>query len=552
MRHLWAGDRFTGAGEGSSVPRQMTVSNQTFSADDARAARFALVLILVLTALRLAAVFSSPLELYPDEAQYWLWSRTLDFGYFSKPPMIAWAIWGTTQLGGDEEAWVRLSAPLFHAVAAVALFSAGRKLYGAWTGLAAAIVYSLMPGVQQSSFTIATDAPLLCFLSLALLAYVSLNAPRRGLRHAIGLGAALGLAMLSKYAAIYAVIGIGLHLALSREARTVWTLTTAGAAIAAFAVVLAPNLIWNATHHFATVGHTAANADLGGRLFNPDELLTFVGEQFGVFGPIPFAVLVGGGIALAVRRRLTGADLLLACWTLPPLLVVTAQAFLSRANANWAASAYVAGSILAAALLTRAWQGRWKTAARVGLVATVALQGAIAVFIIAALIRPTLMDDLGRSNDIKRVRGWERMTQQIVQRAEVEGVNGGLTAIAVDDRFLFNAVAYYGRDYFAEPGAAPLKIWLRGEAGNQAEMEAPLTAADGRRVLVAALEDKTGEQAKRIGADFASSQTAEIVSVLLSPRCRSRDGEPPEKFDHRCRRRATLILGEAFAPVRRE
>ena len=31
-------------------------------------------------------------ELYPDEAQYWLWSRTLDFGYFSKPPMVAWTI----------------------------------------------------------------------------------------------------------------------------------------------------------------------------------------------------------------------------------------------------------------------------------------------------------------------------------------------------------------------------------------------------------------------------------------------------------------------------
>ena len=51
------------------------------------------MITVALTALRLAALFATPLELYPDEAQYWLWSRTLDWGYYSKPPMIAWLIW---------------------------------------------------------------------------------------------------------------------------------------------------------------------------------------------------------------------------------------------------------------------------------------------------------------------------------------------------------------------------------------------------------------------------------------------------------------------------
>ena len=36
-----------------------------------------------LTLARLVALFRTPLELYPDEAQYWLWSRALDFGYYS-------------------------------------------------------------------------------------------------------------------------------------------------------------------------------------------------------------------------------------------------------------------------------------------------------------------------------------------------------------------------------------------------------------------------------------------------------------------------------------
>lgn len=521
------------------------------TAAEVRATRLALTLVLVLTALRLAVLFSSPLQLYPDEAQYWLWSRTLDFGYFSKPPMIAWAIWLTTHIGGDAEAFVRLSAPLFHAVAAIALFAVGRKLYGPWAGLATVAVYMLMPGVQQSSFTIATDAPLLCFLSLALLAYTSLQRIEGRLYHAVALGAALGLAMLSKYAAIYAVIGIVLHLIVSPVSRMKWNPARAAAAILTFLLVLAPNLIWNANHHFATVGHTAANADLGGKLFNPGEMLTFIGEQFGVFGPVAFLTLIVGAVFAIRRKRMRGPELMLTCLILPPLIVVTAQAFISRANANWAASAYVAGSVLVAGILVEGLKGKHRKAAIAGLGGIVIIQGALAVFVLTAMANPLVMDEIGRSNDIKRVRGWDQMTESVIRRAETEALNGGISAIAVDDRFMFNAMAYYGRDYFARPDAAPLKIWVKGKAGNQAETEAPLTPAVGKRVLVVALEDKDGRKAQRIGADFRTSRSVEIVSVLLSPKCKAKPNEKPERFDHRCRRRATLMLAEDFRPLAR-
>jgi 4-amino-4-deoxy-L-arabinose transferase-like glycosyltransferase len=147
----------------------------------------AVVLVGALTLMRLIALFVSPLELYPDEAQYWLWSRTLDFGYYSKPPMVAWLIALTTSVGGDSEPWVRFSALWLHAGAALALYGVGRRLYDGWTGFWAATLYSLMPGVQLSAAVIATDAPLLLCLSLALLAYVTLQHGGR-LTAAAGLG----------------------------------------------------------------------------------------------------------------------------------------------------------------------------------------------------------------------------------------------------------------------------------------------------------------------------------------------------------------------------
>ena len=503
--------------------------------------RVAVSLVLVLTLLRLSAIFATPLELNPEEAQYWLWSRTLDFGYFSKPPMIAWSIWLTTTIGGNAEAWVRVSAPLFHAAAGLALFSVGRRLYDDWTGVAAAAIYLLMPGVALSSFILATDAPLLCFLALALLAYVTVRQGGRTLPPAAGLGAALGLAMLSKYAAAYALIAIGLHLVLSKEARAAWSLKTAAVAIIAFAAVMAPNVIWNANHDFATVGHTAANANLGGKLFNPGEMLSFLGGQFGVFGPVPFGVLIGGCGVLAWRRRLLSNDLLLLCFAIPPLAVVTAGALLSRANANWAASAYVAGAVLAGALLVR-WRARWWLAGGLG------LQAVLAVGLLLVAADPTLADRIGQSNAIKRARGWEQMSESVVDQARTEQVNGGLSAVAVDDRFLFNALSYYGRDYFGGSGAPPLTIWLRrAHAGNQAEATAPLTPALGRRVLVVSLE---GLQADRIQADFASSQSVTILRQVLGLKCAARYADDEKKYQHRCLRRETLIVGEGFAPVK--
>ncbi len=505
--------------------------------------RFALAATVLLAGLRLFALFATPLELYPDEAQYWLWSRSLDLGYFSKPPMIAWVIHLTTAIGGDSEPWVRIAAPLFHAVTGLVLFMVGRRIYGAWAGLAALVIYQLMPGVAVASVAMSTDTPLLCFLSIALLAYVDLPSAKRPLFTAAGLGAALGLAMLSKYAAIYAVIGIVLHLLASKEARAAWRPATALTAVAVFAAIIAPNLIWNALNGFETVRHTAANADLkSGIGLHLGEFATLVLEQFGVFGA-GFAVLVAAYVLWA-RRRLPPADILLLCWALSPLVVVGVQAILTRANANWTAAAYVPAAVLVGGLIVRWWPSRWT---RIGAGAAVVVQGLVVGVLILSVADPKIADALGQANGLKRVRGWEDTAQAVTRRAEVEMADRGLSAIAVDDRFLFNALAYYGRDFFAKPGSPPLAIWLRqNQAGNQAEAHSPLTPAIGQRVLVVTAAElkttddpelKMGKRIALISGDFVRAETLEVSRARL---------------DRQRIRRGVLILGEEFRPKAKE
>jgi 4-amino-4-deoxy-L-arabinose transferase-like glycosyltransferase len=406
-----------------------------------------------------------------------------------------------------------------HAGAPLALHAAGARLYDGWTGFWAAALYSLMPGVQLSAGLMTTDAPMLLFLSLALWAYAAwLRAePGRGATlAAASLGAALGLAALSKYAALYFLAGLLLHAVVSPSTRRRWRLPSLAAVMAGAGLVVAPNLLWNADHGFATVAHTADNAQWSGAaLFNPGELANFLFAQLGVFGILPLLALATGLLVVAVRpsarRGLPPADWTLLCLTLPPLLIVAGQAFISRANANWAVAAYVPGAVLLAAWLVRrarAAPGRWSWPRWV-LAGTALSQGVVALLFTAVVISPAVASAVGLDNALKRARGWRATTEAVTAQA----LAGRWSAVSTDDRFLFNAMAYYGRDVWDRPGAPPLRMWVReSEPQNQAETEAPLLPSQSMRVLHASLNPDYQAEAAR---DFRTWRPLKIVSVPL-------------------------------------
>ena len=83
----------------------------------------AVAFILALTALRVGALIAARTDLGFEEAQYWSWSRELDFGFYSKPPLLALVIRLTTALFGDGEAAVRLASPILHAASALVIMA---------------------------------------------------------------------------------------------------------------------------------------------------------------------------------------------------------------------------------------------------------------------------------------------------------------------------------------------------------------------------------------------------------------------------------------------
>ncbi len=94
----------------------------TGAAADLRYWRNALYAVFAVTLARLFWLVHGGADLYPDEAQYWLWSLHPAWGYYSKPPLVAWLIALSTYAFGDGEAAVRLAAPLLHFATALVVF----------------------------------------------------------------------------------------------------------------------------------------------------------------------------------------------------------------------------------------------------------------------------------------------------------------------------------------------------------------------------------------------------------------------------------------------
>ena len=251
---------------------------------------FVITVLISVTLIRIYSLIVSPIELSVDEAQYWNWSRNLDFGYFTKPPLIAWTIAITTSIFGNEEWAVRLSSPIFHFLTSIVLWKCGQVAFSFNTGRIAALIWIFTPAASLGSFIISTDTPLILFWALSLL-FLFKTFKNNSYNLALGLGICIGLAFLSKYAALYFIIFFMTWWALYDRG---FDLNIKRILIIIFSslIVSASNIYWNYLNDFVTVNHTVSNADLSEIQLNYNNVIDFVSSQLLVFGPIIFLIFL--------------------------------------------------------------------------------------------------------------------------------------------------------------------------------------------------------------------------------------------------------------------
>jgi 4-amino-4-deoxy-L-arabinose transferase-like glycosyltransferase len=385
--------------------------------------------VAAITALRIVWLWVQPYDLYPDEAQYWFWAKHLAFGYYSKPPLVAWLIALTTWLFGNSEFAIRLAAPLLHAGTAVFVYAIGVRLYDRRVGLWSALVYATLPGVSVSAFIMSTDAPLLLCWAAALYAFIRAR-EEGGWHWWLAVGIATGLGLLAKYAMAYWMLSaLGLVLLARTERRHLPALL---AAFAIAFVLYSPNLWWNWSNGFVSYLHTRDDADLNGPLFHPIAALRFFGSQFAVFGPVLFAALI---FVAASPRLLRGpAARLLAVFALPSLAMMLVVSIISRAEPNWAAPTYLSATVLVVAWALR-YGRRWLVSVSIA----INLAAAVVMFTGYQGLAAAGIELPAKYDPFDRLRGWRALGERVGPEL---AAHPGFT-LFTDDRETVAALIYY-------------------------------------------------------------------------------------------------------------
>ena len=311
--------------------------------------RYAIVALLLLVVVyRLVCIHFTGLPLFYDEAHYYFWSLSPEFGYFSKPPVVAWLIQLSTAVLPVSEFSVKLFAPVLYGASALLVMAIGTECYDRSTGALAALLFISMPLVSFNSLFITTDAPLLFCWSLA--SWFAIRAIKRNQWiDWLATGIATGFGLLSKYTMVLLPLSLFLYLLTSREHRQLLGSPRSWLGLVLAVLIYLPNLWWNQQHAFISFQHTQEISQLDRSLLHPSRLFEFIGGQLLAFGIVAMFFFVK--LALQKQRYLHQPTRFLLFLTLPGLLGFCLLSLLSRANQNWAAPVYVSASVLAAHML---------------------------------------------------------------------------------------------------------------------------------------------------------------------------------------------------------
>ncbi len=335
------------------------------------------------------------LELYADEAYYWLWSTRLAAGYFDHPPLVAWIPGASSLFPGELglRSLFLLCGGLFVVFAGLVARELAPQ-HAERAAVLAALLAATAPMLTVVGSLALPDAPQLAAYACATWLVARATGPSW-----IAAGGAWGLAMLAKVSS--GVLGPALLLALPldrslrAELRTRWPYLGVLAAL----LVFLPCLAWNASHDFVSFSVQLRHG------FHGMRPKAHVGEYLAavVTGAGPVALVVGLGWFLRTR---SAASVRVGLVTVTPLALTFASSMRGNVEANWPALAYPGLCAGAGALLAS-----FPRAARWLVGASVAVGVASAAVYAFELRHPTFMSP--RAAPIERFHGWRTQVARI-------------------------------------------------------------------------------------------------------------------------------------------
>jgi undecaprenyl-diphosphatase len=403
-------------------------------------------LIGCLLLFRLVYAAYVPLDLVPDEAYYWDWSRQLDWGYYSKPPMVAWLIGLSTSILGSTAFAVRLPAVLLGTLGLFWMYLLAARLYGRQAGFWAALLTAATPGNAALALLMTIDAPFLfCWCGALYCFWRFLEGGRSGLLWLAAATLVSGLGLLSKQTMIaflpLALIFLGVSPADRGRLRTpggwIW--------IAASLLFLTPVLLWNMQHDWITAQHTSGH--FSGAAVGIVKRLSRFGEflagQFGGGTPVTMA-LYAAVLVLTARgfRHIDRRARYLFCFSGLPMAGVLGLAVVQRVQPNWPAGFVPAGLVLVCG-----WALGHIAGIRPLKAGTLGLRRAVVVGAACVLVTYLLPFGFGlqgsRIDPAARLRGWYQLGQTVDAAWRELPQTHGAFLVATTGRAAASELAFY-------------------------------------------------------------------------------------------------------------
>ena len=216
--------------------------------------RILLWVMAISTIVRIA--IASMIQLGNDEVYYHLYVAYPALSYFDHPAMVAWVQWLTTfGLSIDTELTLRASSIIFGTINTYVIYQIGSEVKNEVVGLYASLIYtaSLYATVICGIF-IMPDGALSTFYLLSVWMLVGIFSTK-GItdtkkKKMLVLGLTMGLAVLSKYHAVYlCAVALAMVLIWERKWLKQWQFYTA---ILLFTISISPIIVWNVAHQWAS------------------------------------------------------------------------------------------------------------------------------------------------------------------------------------------------------------------------------------------------------------------------------------------------------------
>ncbi|MBI4690259.1 MAG: glycosyltransferase family 39 protein [Nitrospirae bacterium] len=422
-----------------------------------------LVSLLFFGLFRIYYISRGILDISPDEAHYWEWSRRLDLSYYSKGPMIAYLIALGTAVFGDNVFGIRIMAVIFYTLSTILMYLLGKRLFDERTGMAAALLIQIVPLYSAYGVLFTIDSPFIFFWMLSLYLFwkaiqYTIHDTRYTIHdkkhascivhhaspamHWILLGVSVGLGLLTKYTMVFFYACALLFFLVSKQHRGLLVTRWPYISLITSLIVFSPVIVWNTSYDWVTLKHTVGQAHIsdqwsvvGSRSLK--NFFEFLGSQIGIITPILFFMMFYAIFKLKSKDAEEYRSKFLFWFSIPVLLFFLLKSLHGKVQANWALPGYATGFLALSGLFASRWESLKK-----------GIRSAIIIGVVLSLAATVIAHSLtffnlpAKKDPSARLRGWKGLGVE-VSRLSDEMAQKGPYFIFSDQYQVSSELAFY-------------------------------------------------------------------------------------------------------------